>query len=1420
MDPISGRDNVFSRGPSPPPQSQHFQVSSSQLNDPNGSPAPSNNVPPPPSNHLDSLFHSLNAPSTSHVSPQPSSSGSHNIYNAPQEANHSGPATPASVNAGSISSSVSAPGNPASERQNALLSLLGAVSSPPTNVQVPPAAGPLQPQQVPTPPGSAQRTAPGSTNESQGKFLLEQLMSGSAPKYNYPTTQQPSVPNSASGPSPPYIQPAVESASHPDNEYYPGEAPYGPHEAPREVSDLQVPATTQPRAPSPARRSMFDFVSPFDALANTTTTAAKRKPAPTQQPNVSTNYEESAWTPGAMDPKRKSVENLMDQLTRGQALPSAPIQPVQAPYDPYSQGDETTPQAEPVQARASRPLPPQPPQMSQAPQPTASPRSSPPKPQVQARQQRRSAGSPVGPPATAQNSFGPAAPRDRESPSMSSQFYRNGGPEGRVRGGAKNKNNSPSSQPQHILFDVGQALDEIQAPPDSVKSTAIALVKVDSTFLPGTTIGATHWVAYAMTKGRVRVISRSSGDRTLLQLPNLFPPSTSVTDMSVHGNRLAGVTSDGGFVVWELPELITDDVPGRIMLCVTPPAGIDALHAVKWHPQLPDLVAVASDANAYLINIEDAAHIFGGDPIPQTELHRIGQIFSAPSPIIAVDFDVPRSALATISEDSTLTMWNMNDKLPFWSNKIRGDDMPSSLTFVESGVVVGRKNGTVFQLLSVMGRNVLSTVKFVNGNHDDPDMFGHASYDSRIQTLWIANNRRDSMLAFRINFDGSTPSPGGEDASRGLYFDQVAEFRGPRPTIHFVILTADADPTGEEAHAACIAAKVPPGELALVAFSVHSTGVDQVLIRREWFNTALSSTQSRFPSYLPIAAPPVSEPKPQPQRQQSFPPPMSNVLSQPHIPQPAPIAPLRLKTPPSEEVETEMTRDDGNRPQEQKGKTAKGKNVGWKKEEDNGKAQETKVRGGDTAVINESPLGVALSKEIRKVEESLHTRIGRLIGKELDKQHSRMEEARANEQAADLTRQEKILKLISTELTKNTTRVVEMAVKSEVQSSVLPSLENITKNEVKAALNNQIAKGLTEAMKQNLPTEVERMLLRPDVSSHIARTISSAVSPLVERQVKETITKTLIPAYTQQSSAMHQELSREIHTEILNLKKEVITWQSEALRGQESSIRELEQSVRLLSEQIKFMTLNAPAMSHPAQNRGSPGPSSSSGSQLQQGTLSHLLRQTNLPPAPQPTSYQSHMSFPQQPQQQQQQQPQQQAPAMHGPWFGPNIVAPQASHPTAPPPLPSQPQQMMRTTPPAQSEEWDDAYLAVLGNQDLRQLRELLARSNPDVVMPLNGASPLSQAVVLTLVHRLASVVGETSPLDESFKVSMWWLQRAASSLNTIDPLISPYVARVLPNVQQMLNTTKQRYAILPNGPIEVTRGISDIQDILSRKPT
>ena len=328
-------------------------------------------------------------------------------------------------------------------------------------------------------------------------------------------------------------------------------------------------------------------------------------------------------------------------------------------------------------------------------------------------------------------------------------------------------------------------------------------------------------------------------------------------------------------------------------------------------------------------------------------------------------------------------MWNIHDKVPFWSHKIRGDDRPSSLTFVDGGMIVGRKNGTIFQLLPVMGRQVLSTVKFVNGDHDDPQMFGHANYDSRIQTFWVANNRRDSMIAFKLNFDPSAPSPGGDDVGRSSYFDQVVEFTGPKPTIHFVILTADADPTGDEAHAACVAAKVPPGELALVAFSVHSSGVDQVLIRKEWFTGALNAAPARFPMYH--STQPVQQPlevKPPPQQQQRQAPALIGPGPQfGHGPAPATVQIPRMKTPPSEDVEVEAPREEGGRTREPKGKNAKGKNVGWKDKDSEKEKLDKKNESGF-----DSDIGIVLTKEIKRSEESLHTRLGRLITKELDKQ--------------------------------------------------------------------------------------------------------------------------------------------------------------------------------------------------------------------------------------------------------------------------------------------------------------------------------------------------------------------------------------------------------------------------------------------------
>lgn len=1088
------------------------------------------------------------------------------------------------------------------------------------------------------------------------------------------------------------------------------------------------------------------------------------------------------------------MDNILENLTRGQAPSLQSAQPPPPPYESYlsssdfSQGEST------VTSQTKTAPPPQQPQLPSMPPKFMPPRAvSPPKSLIQ----RPSARSEMNLPPSAH-----PAPSIAGSVAGSVAGGRRGDkesspvPRGGYRNKAKNNNNvknqtSPTPQMQSIVFDVAQPLEEIQASRDYVKSTAIALVKQEAVFLPGTTIGATHWVAYAMTRGRVRVISRSSGDRTLLQLPSLFSPNASVTDMAVCDNHLAGITSDGGFVLWEIPELFTDDVPGHLMICVPPAGEYEPLHSIKWHPKEHNKLAVASDSRIYLIDLT-TTHPFHNRPVQHSELHLLGQMFTIPSAVVAFDFDVLNFALATISEDSTLMTWNIHDKLPYTTHKIRGEDKPSSLTFVDSGIVVGRKNGTIFQLLSATSKSVLATIKFVNGIHDDPDMFGHVSYDPRIQTLWVANCRRESMIAFKLNFD---PATAGNDEGYRSYLDQVVEFVGPKPTIHFVILTADADPHGDEAHAACIAAKVPPGELALVAFSVHSVGVDQILIRKEWFDAALATTASKFP-YAPL------EPAVQSVGADIKSSRLSQVATQPSV-----ISlPLRGRTPPPDEIDNDYNRDDG-RAGEYRNRNAKGKNVNWNQKEE---SVRDKTAKSDATVLNESSLGQALTREIKKTEESLHNRISRLINKEMDKQHQRFEDARAHEQAEDFARQEKILKLISTELTRNTTRVVEMAVKNEVQSSVLPALENITKNEVKAVLNEQVGRGLADMVSQALPIEIEKLLLRSDFSSHFAHNISTTLTPLIERHVKEAIAKTFIPVYSQQSSAIHQELLREMRAELHSVKTELTSWHTELSRNHESSIRDLEHTVRTLSDQIKYLSMNTSASGiHLQQTQPSHNSPVPAVSQIQQPHL----RQPALPTGVQSTSNYVPTKFSQQPQQQ---------PVIHSSWFPSGIAAPQASHPaTIPQPPQAQAQPITQDrSPPIKHDQWDEIYLSVLQTQDASKLRDLLSHTNPELIMPLNGQCLVSQAVILTLIHRLSAMAGETSPSDEQFKIFLWWLQRSVALLRPEDKLICDFIPRVLPSVQQLLNTTKQRITILPGGAttVEQARTLNDIQETLRRK--
>ncbi|KAH9013808.1 hypothetical protein EDB85DRAFT_2296156, partial [Lactarius pseudohatsudake] len=200
---------------------------------------------------------------------------------------------------------------------------------------------------------------------------------------------------------------------------------------------------------------MFNFVSSFGALASSSVTPI-RKPTPpvSHQQGPSVPFEDT-W-PSLIDPKRRFVDNLHEQLS----VSNAPAPPSAHPVPAFDNPDEETPITETVQFKAaSRPLPFE---LTQV----LSPRDSPPKISPPVRWDLQAPEFPLGPqvgPTLSYVSTGQAQREKEISPGPRGSWKGHEGSRNRGLGPRAKTQPGPISQPQTIVVDVAQPLDDTQA---------------------------------------------------------------------------------------------------------------------------------------------------------------------------------------------------------------------------------------------------------------------------------------------------------------------------------------------------------------------------------------------------------------------------------------------------------------------------------------------------------------------------------------------------------------------------------------------------------------------------------------------------------------------------------------------------------------------------------------------------------------------------------------------------------------------------------------------------------------------------------------------------------------------------------------------------------------------------------------------
>nr|XP_031861587.1 uncharacterized protein CI109_002817 [Kwoniella shandongensis]KAA5528659.1 hypothetical protein CI109_002817 [Kwoniella shandongensis] len=1027
--------------------------------------------------------------------------------------------------------------------------------------------------------------------------------------------------------------------------------PPAPQQANTAPSDLtaQTAKTDIGKSPEPPKRSMFDFVSPFDVFEKPRQPSSSKPPAP---------------APKAPQEEVKDVKPKISEETK----------PAVAKVKKAENGSRT---ASPQRKQAESPAP----------------------------ETTYVSGALIGQPPVHELSS------DAIGSAVDATWQVS-----KVTKGEEGK--GPRALTPHTSIDLSKPnLGGLVNTAGSVRITPTTLMRTDNLdFKQGRRVATTStFLAYTMSKGRIRLIDSRSGARLVIQLlmsASLGP----IVDFAVTSNLVAAIGYDQKISVYRVPMTWDQNDPQVDMLCNCIGVGgpLGRLMKVEWvRRENRDYLAIGGTEGVLLI---DPGYLGSPDVLSNlTDIAATNKILKTDGPVVDFCLNHTHQAIGILSSTSQFTLYNVANLNRVWHRPLptlSPEVSATSVQFCESNILVGRGNDTLFELVQItVDMAVLSTIKFTSPSPSPENLhYAHAVYDSAKSTLWIAPFARSSLFAFKYGLKGQQPikDVSSVEGQKVVAFEKVAEFPLD-PVLSLAISKKEAQEDAE-------------------IFYATPSGFSQATVSK----AALEAQPSPFAEVAKSATPaPVPAPSvPAPAKPASVAP--SPKVQATEFKKPgkaATPAKTSSKNASPAVVKTELvSASEDDTPSQPRAK----------------KATKNAVAGPATMEPNVVE-GTALSadeftKTLKKTEDRMSNHFKQVLKNEVTALNARFDGLTGPDFAAD----------ISAKVERQLKGALTTAVAQEVKKSIVPSLTATIQNEVRTVVANQVPAAIFDVL-QSVPKELERGL-----SSTIQRTVSSVIQASMDRAIQESIQHNLMPAIQVAGSTLTDQLMTELKSEMLQIRKELSpapapaqTNNDQVLRTMATSISELQKQLAALSEQFARVS-NAPIQA-PHLNGGHP----------------------QLPPPPPP-------------------------------------VAQPAPPPPAPAPAPG--------ISPAQLE---DIFLSALGNQSTQSTLVLVGQQAHlvDLCLPIQpGAkSPLSQAVLLTLLHRLAIALNDVPPNHIMFPQLVSWTRRTSALVDPRDSNIAGYISRVLQVVQgtlnQVINNLQSRFGAEPTtaGQIGTIRQTLDI---------
>jgi hypothetical protein len=174
-----------------------------------------------------------------------------------------------------------------------------------------------------------------------------------------------------------------------------------------------------------------------------------------------------------------------------------------------------------------------------------------------------------------------------------------------------------------------------------------------------------------------------------------------------------------------------------------------------------------------------------------------------------------------------------------------------------------------------------------------------------------------------------------------------------------------------------------------------------------------------------------------------------------------------------------------------------------------------------------------LEKEMKKLEGTVFAE----FSKQLDKLYRRLDDDKRVQDAANGSRQEAVLRLVSQTLTTNVESSLNRIIVQHIQQVVVPTVTNVTAQAVQSQVGEALARILHTLIPHEigtqLPVAISSAMQNPTHLRSLTENISKRLAPAMEAHYAELIRTTIGPTFQRLAASAAEKATSEVETRIV-----------------------------------------------------------------------------------------------------------------------------------------------------------------------------------------------------------------------------------------------------------------------------------------------